>query len=93
MHKNWELITGDPDILALIKSFIILFLYQPVQDNVPRVPGMSKAQRELVQAEEETMLKKRTISQIDQIQGEFISLLFFVERKDGDQRSVINLKN
>ena len=54
---------------------------------------MSKAQRELVQAEEETMRKKRTISQIDQIQGEFISLLFFVERKDGDQRSVINLKN
>ena len=60
---------------------------------MPRVTGMSKAQRELVQAEEETMLKKRTISQIDQIQGEFISLLFFVERKDGDQRSVINLKN
>ena len=66
---------------------------QPVQDNLPRVPRMSKAQRELVQAEEETMLRKWTISHIDQTHGEYISLLFFGERKDGDQPPVITLKN
>ena len=43
-HKNWELITGDPNILALIKGFKIPFLSQPVQDYVSRISEMSKAQ-------------------------------------------------
>ena len=54
---------------------------------------MSKAQKELVRAEIEAMLRKGAISQIDHTQGEFISSLFFVEEKDGVQRPVINLKN
>ena len=29
-HKNWELITGDPDILVLIKTFKTPILSQPV---------------------------------------------------------------
>ena len=54
---------------------------------------MSKAQKELVRAEIEAMLRKGAISQIDHTQGEFIRSLFFVEEKDGVQRPVINLKN
>ena len=61
-YKNWELITGEPDILALIKGFKIPFLRQHVQDYVPRIPEISKAQRELVRAEIETMLRKGAIS-------------------------------
>ena len=57
--------TRDRDILALIKGFKIPFLSQPVRGYVPRIFEMSKAQRELVQAEIGTMLKKRAISQID----------------------------
>ena len=52
--RNWGLITGEPDILALIKAFKILFLTQPVQNYVPKIPEMSKAQRKLVQAETES---------------------------------------
>ena len=54
---------------------------------------MSKTQRELVQVEIETILRKGAISQIDHKNGEFISSLFLVEKKDGGQRTVINLKN
>ena len=54
---------------------------------------MSKAQRELVQAEVEIMLRKGVISQTDHTQGEFINLLFLVEKKEGGQRPVINLKS
>ena len=43
---------------------------QPVQDYVPRIPEMNKTQRELVQAEIETMLMKGAISQINHTQGE-----------------------
>ena len=60
---------------------------------MPRISEISKAQRELVRAEIETMLMKGAISQIDHTQREFISLLFIVEKKDGDQRPVINLKS
>ena len=92
-HKNWELITRDPDILALIKLFKIPFLSQHVQDYVLRIPKMSKAQRKLVQAEIETMPRKGAISQKDHTQGEFINSLFLVEKKDGGQRPVITFKS
>ena len=92
-HKNWELITRDPDILALIKGFKIPSFSQPVQDYVRRIPEMSKAQRELVKREMQTMLRKGAISQIDHTQGKLISSLFLVEKKDGGQRPVINLKS
>ena len=92
-HKNWELVAGDPDRLALLKGFKIPFLSQLVQDYVVRISKMSKTQRELVQVEIETMLRKRAISQIDHKKGEFISSLFLVEKKDGGQCTVINLKN
>ena len=92
-HKSWELISGDPVILILIKSFKIFFFSQPVQDYVPRIPEISNTQRELEQAEIELMLRKGTISQIDHTQGEFISMLLLVEKKGGGQNPVINLKN
>ena len=92
-HKNWELITRDPDILALIKGFKIPFLSQPVQDYVRRILEMSNAQTKLVRAEIETMLRKGAISQIDHAQEQLISSLFLVEKKYGGQRPVINLKN
>ena len=60
---------------------------------MPRIPEMSKEQSELVQAEIEKILRKETISQIDHAQGEFISLLFLVEKKDRGQHPRINLEN
>ena len=54
---------------------------------------MSKAQRKLVEAEIEVMLRKETICQIHKTQVEFISLLFLAEKNDRGQHPVINLKN
>ena len=62
LHKNGELITGNPDILALMKGFKIPFLSQPVQDYVTKIAKMTKAQGKLMQAEIDTMLRKRAIS-------------------------------
>ena len=56
-------------MLALIKGFKIPFLTQAVQDDVLRIPEVSQAQRELVQAEIETMLRKGAISQINHTQN------------------------
>ena len=66
---------------------------QPVQDYVPRIPEMSKAQRKLIHVEKEIMLKKRAISQVDHMQGKFISSLLLLEKKDLGQSPMINLKN
>ena len=60
---------------------------------MPKIPEMGKEQSELVQAEIEKILRKETISQIDHAQGEFLSSLFLVEKKDRGQHPRINLKN
>ena len=54
---------------------------------------MNKAQKELIQVEKEVKLKKRAISQVDHMQGKFISSLFLSEKKDQGQSPMINLKN
>lgn len=54
---------------------------------------MNKKQQELAYREIKVMLRKEQIVPTQNTPGEFISNLFLVEKKDGGQRPVINLKN
>ena len=92
-QRAWKLITKDPEILSLIKGYKIPLLKTPIQDKTPPIPHMSKAQKNLVEIEIETMLRKGAICRTNHAAGEFISNLFLVEKKDGGQRPVINLKH
>ena len=54
---------------------------------------MSKGQFSLVEQEVLEMLEKGATQKVVPTQGRFLSNLFLVEKEDGGNRSVINLKN
>ena len=54
---------------------------------------MSKEQFSLVEQEVLEMLEKGTIKKVVPKQGQFLSNLFLVEKKDGGNHPVINFKN
>ena len=54
---------------------------------------MSKEQFSLVEQEVLEMLEKGVIQKVVPTQGQFLSNLFLVEKKDGGNRPLINLKN
>ena len=54
---------------------------------------MSKEQFSLVEQEVLEMFEKRVIQKVVPKQGQFMSNLFLVVKKDGGNRPVINLKN
>ena len=82
-QNSWRLITKDPEILSFVKGYKIPLLEKPVQNALPQALKMSKEQRDLVELEIQTMLRKGAISRVQHIQGEFLSNLFLVEKKDG----------
>ena len=49
-------------------------------------------QRDLVEEEVQVMLLKGAIQETNSSEGEFLSNIFLVPKKDGGQRPVINLK-
>ena len=91
--KAWETLTQDPNVLSLVKGYEIPLLSKPRQQKPPQDVQMNLAQRLLVDKEVDNMLKKGAILKVSHSEGEFLSNLFLVEKKDGGHRPVINLKN
>ena len=58
----------------------------------PRSNNFSDSGSAVVQSEIQTLLDKGAIEHVEYTQGEFISTLFLVPKKNGDLRPVINLK-
>ena len=91
--KSWEILTKDPKILEIIEGYCIPLLEKPVQRELPNVIKMNQEQHELVNKEIKAMLEKGAISKVNHVEGEFLSNVFLVGKKDGGNRPVINLKN
>ena len=84
--------TQDPKILDIVKACKIPFHSKSFQSKIPSQPRVSQEGEELVKLEVKEMLKKGAIRKFQPSKGEFVSNLFLVKKKDGGQRSVINLK-
>ena len=84
--------TGYPKILDIVKGYKISFHSKPFQSKVPSHPIASREGQELVKLKIKEMLKKGAIRKVQLSNREFVSNLFFVNKKDGDQTPVINLK-
>ena len=76
----------------MVKGHKIPFIKIPFQRKIPNFTKMNKKQIALVDVELKEMLKKGTIMGAQLGQGEFLSNLFLVGKKDGGYRPVINLK-
>ena len=89
---NWPKLTLNQDILSVVKGYKIPFIKIPFQRKIPNFTKMNKKQIALVDLELKEMLKKGAIMRTQPAQGEFLSNLFLVRKKDGDYCPVINLK-
>ena len=88
----WVRITQNPKILDIVKGYKIPFHSTPFQSKIPSQPNVSRGGEELVKPEVKEMLKKAAIRKVQPSQGEFVSNLFLLKKKDVGQRPVINLK-
>ena len=89
---NWQKLTLNQDILSVVKGYKIPFIKIPFQRKIPNFTKMNKKQIALVDLELKEMLKKGAIMRTQPAQGEFLSILFLMGKKDGGYRPVINLK-
>ena len=91
---NWRGIdiTTDPWILEAFSGYRLELASQPYQLFTPSPIIFSDSESAVVQSEIQTLLDKGAIEHVEYTQGEFISTLFLVPKKNGDLRPVINLK-
>ena len=89
---NWQKLTLNQDILPVVKGYKIPFIKMPFQRKIPNFTKINKKQIDLVDLELRRMLTKGAIVRSQPAQGEFLSNLFFMGKKDGGYCPVINLK-
>ena len=85
-------ITGDPWVLEVVKGYKLELDCKPVQHRPPPPLIMSKKDTALTQTEIEKMVTKRAIVPVAPCDGQFLSQLFLIPKKDGSSRPVVNLK-
>ena len=81
--QNWELITQDAWVLQAVRGFKLPLVGNPEQQQVPQEMHFPVEQEKLVTKEVAGLVQKGAISPVKTIQGEFISQLFTVPKKDG----------
>ena len=80
-------------MLFTVKGYEIPFVSLPFHEKILNLTKMSKGKFSLVEQEFLEMLEKGATQKVVPTQGRFLSNLFLVEKEDGGNRSVINLKN
>jgi len=92
LHQ-WRRITSNPEILSWLAGLKLEFLREPIQVKPPHKAKISKEESLLVNKEVEAMLEKGAIQKTEFREGQFLSNIFLVTKKQGGYRPVINLKN
>ena len=75
-----------------MKGYQIPFTNLPVQEKPPNAIKMSEQHSMLVDQETSNLLEKRAIQRSETAKEEFLSNIFLVGKKDGENCPVINLK-
>jgi hypothetical protein len=86
------MITQDPWILQVIQGYQIELVTPPVQQSLPNVPKLSSTLESVLEQEVKELLMKQAIHPVQSPEAGFISSIFVVPKKDGGNRSVVNLK-
>ena len=89
-----KILTNDTNILSLVEGCTVPFHKIPQQKNIANSPKVIQEEKILVQKEIHKVLNKGAIVGIpNHFEEEFINNLFLAEKKDGENRPVINLKH
>ena len=90
--KEFAKLTNDPMMLDIVRGYEVLFILPPRQSRLPHLCELTKQASDLVDQEVQDMLRKGAIRVSDPKEDQFLSSLFLVEKKDGGNRPVVNLK-
>ena len=90
--KNWECLTQDPQVLEMVKGFQIPFLSHPSQKSYAPMK-FSAEEKDLISKEIVQMIQKGAIEEVLPGEGQILSPIFIVPKKDSGFRPVINLKH
>ena len=85
-------LTKDQNILQIVKRYRIPFLCRPKQKREPKERIFPVQEKETISLEVENLLKKGAVEQVRPQKDQFLSDVFIVKKKDGDSKSVNNLK-
>ena len=89
--KNWEKVTSNSTILSIVKGYSIDFVETRYQPKTPTRAKLKQIQEELVLEEVKEMLENGARREANHCKDQFVSHLFLVSKKDGGQRSAINM--
>lgn len=85
--------TSDKTILEWVTGYKIEFKDQePFQLRPPLQPKRTIAEMSIIQDEIEKLLSKCVIERVTHTQGEYISNIFVIPKKDGSNRVIFNLR-
>ena len=90
--QEWLKLTSDPEILQIVQGDIIPFIREPPENSVTKRCNVSNDTKCLMDAEIESMLKKKIIVASSHEDGEFLSPIFPVPKQDDGLRIILNLK-
>ena len=89
---NWKLLTQDNFILQIVQGLEIPFLETLMQICPCPCPQPNQKNCILIDQEVQMMISKEAVKQVSACPDQFLSPVFLVQKKDGGQRPVINLK-
>ena len=90
--SNWQLLNRDQYISEMVVGIQIPFTIFPHQSRVPPPTFHNQSEKVAIDQEISDMLQKGAIQVVSPMNGEFLSPVFLVKKKDGGNRPVINLK-
>ena len=90
--SNWEVLTQDQWVLQTVGGYQLELTSTPHQTRVPHQIRCSPENMAQISTEVTDLINKGAIIETQVVQQSFVSQIFLVEKKDGGQRPVVNLK-
>ena len=91
---HWEKITSDEEVLQIIRGCTIEFVNNtvPIQTGNIRESHFNAEKQLIVSQEIKKLLDKQVLEIVESEEGEFISTIFLLPKKNGSFRMILNLK-
>ncbi len=89
----WRQLSSDSFALRQLRGYTMEFDELPQQNRIPHELRFSEAETKFLRQEIQNLLDKQVITEVDHVDGEFISTVFLREKKvAGTFRMILNLK-
>ena len=91
--ENWRKITSDPVILDIVQHCHIEFSpgCDPERSFCFR-QNFAANESEIIDNEIQKLLELKVLEEVEHTEGEYLSPIFIVPKKDGEYRMILNLK-